>query len=148
MAAVFVNLGGGDIFKRKAGSGSAIVSVPALDSMMQSSMLAIYTEVSVQLGETIQYFLTFDDVIKYIHFGKGLGNITVGGMLFSDCSGNLPGMSSFFSSFSSLRGVKTDITLGGKAFTCVVTAANLTITGEPDTTAMFQLVFSVVNHTL
>ena len=148
MAATYYTAQGGDLFKRETGGASSLVSVPALDGLIGESGLAIYSDVTVQLGETLQYFLTFDDVIKFIWFGKGLGNITVNGVLFSDCSGALPGMSQYFSAFSSLRGQSTEITVGEQTFTAVVSNANLSIMAEPDTMAQFQLVFSIVNHQL
>ena len=94
MGAVFVSLKGGDIFKNTP--GSHLIKVPKIDNILGKSGLALYTQVSVQLAETLQYFLTFDDVIKFIHFGKGLGNITAEGILFSDCSGTIPGLPQFF----------------------------------------------------
>ena len=148
MAATYYTAQGGDIFQRQTGGADSLIYVPMLDSMIGESGLAVYTEVSVQLGETIQYFLTFDDVIKFIHFGKGLGSIIVNGTLFSDCSSNMPGLQMYFSGFSALRGQQTEITIGGRAFTVVVSNANLTIMGEPDTMAQFQMVFSVVNHNM
>jgi hypothetical protein len=148
MAASFYTSGGNDLFQRQSGGATSLISVPSIDSMIGQTGLAVYTEVTVQLGETLQYFLTFDDVIKFIHFGKGLGNIVVNGTLFSDCSSNMPGLQLYFEGFSALRGQQTEITIGGRAFTVVVANANLTIVGEPDTMAQFQLVFSVVNHNL
>jgi hypothetical protein len=148
MAAVFVQTTGGDLFKRKSGSGSHLIKIPSIDSLVSSQGLAVYDTVAVQLGETIQYFLTFDDVIKYIHFGKAVGNITVGGTMFSTCSGELPGLSTLLEGISQLRGKETTITVGGAGFTAVMTNVNITLVAEPDTMAMFQVVFSIVNHNL
>jgi hypothetical protein len=148
MAATFYSAGGNDLFKRQTGGASSVLTIPTLDGIVGSSGLAIYSDVTLQLGETIQYFLTFDDVIKYVHFGKGVGNITVNGILFSDCSGSMPGASRFLQAFSSLRGKSQQITLGGQTFTVVVTNCNLTLVAEPDFMANFQMVFSVVDHQL
>jgi hypothetical protein len=146
MGAVFVALKGGDVFKSTA--GSHLIKVPKIDNILGKSGLAIYTQVGVQLAETLQYFLTFDDVIKFIHFGKGLGNITAEGILFSDCAGDIPGLPQFFQAFSALRGKKETITVGDTAFTVVISSASITAVGEPDTMAYFQAVFSVVDHQL
>jgi len=147
MAATFYQ-GSGDVFKRGTGGASSILTIPSLDAIIGQSGLAVYSDVTLQLGETIQYFLTFDDVIKYIHFGKGVGNITANGTLFSDCSQNLPGASQYLSAFSSLRGTTQQITMGGQTFTVVVTNANLTMLSEPDFMGNFQMSFSVVDHHL
>jgi len=148
MAATYYTAQGGDLFQRGTGGASSLVSIPALDGIIGESGLAIYSDVTVQLGETLQYFLTFDDVIKFIWFGKGLGDITVNGVLFSDCTGDLPGASQYFQAFGSLRGESTQITVGSQTFTAIVSNANLSIMAEPDTMAQFQLVFSVVDHQL
>jgi hypothetical protein len=146
MAAIYVNLEGGDVFKREAGGASGILRIPSLDDIIGTTGLAVYSDATLQLGETIQYFLTFDDVIKYIHFGKGLGNITINGFLFSDCSGSLPGVEKYLNAFQSLRGTTQDLTLGYKTFTCIVTNCNLTLMAEPDFMASFQMGFSVVDY--
>lgn len=147
MGAVFVTVQGGDIFKGVPGI-SHLIKVPKIDDILGQSGLALYTQVSVQLGETLQYFLTFDDVIKFIHFGKGLGNIVADGIMFSERNGDLPGLPQFFQAFSSLRGKKETITVGGEAFTVVIASASITAIGEPDTMAYFQAVFSIVDHQL
>ncbi len=148
MPATFINLSGGDLFKRRGGGASHLVKIPGIDSLIGASGLAIYDSISVQLGETIQYFLTFDDVIKFIHFGKGVGNITVGGTLFSDCTGDVPGLSMLFSSFQGIRGKELTVTVGQQSFTSVVTNVNINLVSEPDTMAAFQVVFSIVNHNM
>jgi hypothetical protein len=148
MAATFVNIGDNDLFQRKAGNASHLVKIPSIDDVMGKSGLALYTDVTLQLGETIQYFLTFDDVIKFIHFGKAVSNIMVSGILFSDCSSDIVGLPKMMGAISALRGQETKITFGSKVFTSVLSNVNISIIGEPDTMANFQAVFSVVNHDL
>ena len=148
MAAVFITLQGNDVFK-SAGSASSLITIPSLDGIVGREGLAIYTDVSVQIGETIQYFMTFDDVIKFIHFGKGIGNITANGMMFCDKDGDLPSLKKFFSSaISELRGKDVQVVVGTTTFTAVMTAAQVNVLSEPDTMAQFQVNFSIVNHTL
>jgi hypothetical protein len=148
MPATFINTSGGDLFKRQSGGASHLVQIPSIDSVVGSGGLAVYDSISVQLGETIQYFLTFDDVIKFIHFGKGIGNITASGTLFSNCQGDIPGLAQLFGAFQGLRGQQTVVTVGEQGFTAVVTNVNVNIVAEPDTMAAFQVVFSIVNHNM
>ena len=108
----------------------------------------MYTDVTLQLGETLQYFLTFDDVIKFIHFGKGLGNVTANGILYSNCESDIVGLPKLLGAIGDLRGKETSIVIGGKVFVSVLSSASVSIMGEPDTMANFQVVFSVVNHEL
>jgi hypothetical protein len=148
MAATFVTIGGECIFKRKAGNASHLIKIPSIDDILGKSGLALYTDVTLQLGETLQYFLTFDDVIKFIHFGKGLGNVTANGILYSNCESDIVGLPKLLSAIGDLRGKETSIVIGGKVFVSVLSSASVSIMGEPDTMANFQVVFSVVNHEL
>jgi hypothetical protein len=148
MAAILVNVGGKDVFKREAGDASHLIKIPKVDDVISQAGLAIYTDVTLQLGETIQYFLTFDDVIKFIHFGKGVGNVVANGILFSDCKSNIVGLPKILSAIRGLRGQETQVLIGSETFTSILSSASINITGEPDTMANFQVVFSVVNHNL
>ena len=147
MAASFVTLSQQDLFA-SGGNATSLIKIPKVDDVVGKKGLAIYNTVTVQLNETIQYFLTFDDVIKFIHFGKGLGSIAVEGVLYSDCDGNLPGMTKLKGAISALRGKEQEITVGPLTVTAVMTSVQLSITSEPDTMAPFVFNFSVVNHHL
>lgn len=144
MPATLVTLGGGDLFKSGGGADS-LVNIPAVNSIIGPGGLAVYDSVSAQVGETIQFFITFDDVIKFIHFGKGLGNVTAQGTLFCDCSGDLPGKGGVVGAIKSLRGKQQTLSVGGLQCTGVLTSASLTITGGDDTMGTFNFQFAVVN---
>ena len=88
MPAHFFTYSGGDLFKTSGGGGAYLVRIPQIDSLIGTNGLAVYTNGTLQLSETLQYFLTFDDVVKYIHFGKGVGSVTVEGIMFSNCFGD------------------------------------------------------------
>lgn len=148
MSATFLTLGSRDLFKQNSGNGQSLISIPEVDKIVGQSGLALYNHVGLQIGETIQYFLTFDDVIKFIHFGKGVGAVTVEGTLYSDCSGNIPGISKFKSAITELRGEAIKIGMGGIIVTAVMTTAQINVTGDPDTMALFSFAFSIVNHDL
>lgn len=147
MAATFLTLGKKDLFK-SGGSADAMISIPAVDEIVTKSGLAVYNTVSIQLGETIQYFLTFDDVIKYIHFGKGVGSVTAEGTLYSTCTGNLPGLNKVAQAISTLRGRTLIIKIGAIVAAAVMTSAQVTVMGDPDTMGQFVFNFAVVNHQL
>ena len=148
MPAAFFTYSSGDIFKQNTGSGQTLLTIPEVDNIVGEAGLALYNSVSLQIGDTIQYFLTFDDVIKFIHFGKGVGSLVVEGTLFGDCSGNIPGLSKFKQALAALRGKEQDADIGGIAVTVIMTSAQVNIVGDPDTMAQFNFTFSVVNHML
>lgn len=148
MPAAFFSLGSNDLFKQSAGGGSALISIPQVDKIVSPGSLALYNSVSLQLGETLQYFLSFDDVIKFIHFGKGVGVLTVDGTLYGDCSGDIPAMNSFRSAVGALRGKEQPVTIGGIVVTAIMTQAQVTVIADPDTMAQFNFAFSIVDHQL
>lgn len=147
MSAVLITMQGGDLFQQGGGSDH-LINIDGVNSIVGSGGLAIYDVVSVRLSETIQYFLTFDDVIKVIHFGKGVGTVTAEGTLFSTCGGDLPGVSSFKSAFSGLRGKVTSAAIGSLAFKVMVTEAQLQIMGDPDTMGKFSFNLAILDHDL
>jgi hypothetical protein len=150
MSASFITLSDKDLFKSGSGAASHMIKIPEVDNVVDISGggLALYDSVALHSGETIQYFLTFDDVIKYIHFGKALGTIIVEGTMFSNCKGELPGLKLFHQAISKLRGVQQEIVLGEKTFTVVMSNSNVNIQGDPLTHAKFTFNFSVIDHDL
>ena len=149
MPASFYTYYSGDIFKQVSGGAQDLIAIPMVDDIVRDkSGLAIYDSITLQIGETIQYFLTFDDVIKFIHFGKGVGSLVVEGTLFGDCDGNIPGLAKFKTALSALRGVEQSALIGNIAVTVIMTNAQVTVVGDPDTMAKFNYTFSVVNHSL
>ena len=66
--------------------------------------MLIVSEVAFQVRDTIQYFLTFDDLITYYYFGKGLGTMTVSGSILADCSGTWGLYNNFMQYLGKLRG--------------------------------------------
>jgi hypothetical protein len=148
MPAHFFTYSGGDLFKTGGGGGAYLIDIPQINTLIGKAGLAVYTNATLQLSKTLQYFLTFDDVIKYIHFGKGVGSVTVEGIMFSDCSGDVPGAAKFANIYSSLRGNDVTIAIGNTAVKSILTSATISIISEPDTMAQFSFTFAIVNHQL
>jgi hypothetical protein len=147
MSAIYINLNKSDIF-HSGGSADGLVKIPSVDSIVGESVLAIYHQVSLSLGETIQYFLTFDDVIKFIHFGKALGTVGVEGTMYSTCDGDIPALSEYADAFTALRGEMIKVTIGGIVVDAVMTNSGVSLINETDTMANFTFSFSVVSHQL
>jgi len=147
MPATFFSLSSEDIFK-SGGSASHLVNIPFVDDIVGVGGLAVYDNVSVQLGETIQYFLTFDDIIKFIHFGKVVGAVTVEGTMYSDCSGMVPGIYGFAAAIAATRGKPQYLTIGTVTVTAILTNSQMTITSQPDTMGHFIFNYAVVDHAL
>jgi hypothetical protein len=146
MSAVLVTGPKNDMFKN-AGAGEHIIKIPSVDDIVAANAgIAMYNTVSAKLSETIQYFLTFDDVTKVIHFGKAVGSLNVEGTLFSTCSGEIPGMSKFSAAFYALRGNVVDAVIGNISVKIIMSDAQVTIVGHPDTLADFSFQFSIVDH--
>jgi hypothetical protein len=149
MAAVFYTYTGGDIFKTIPGDASSLVNIQTLDNLVSNDgSLAIYTSIGIVMNEIVQFFPTFDDVIHFLYFGRGLGSISVSGVLFSDCSHSIPGLQSLFSSIEAMKGQEVAVSLLGISFYALVTSSNCVIMGEPDTMAEFQITLQVTKDSL
>jgi len=150
MSAAFVSLSdGADIFKSATGAAQHLVSIPGLDNLVSgSSGVAVYNSVGVQLNEVIQFFGTFDDVVKVTHFGKGVGSYTVDGSIFVDCSGSIAGLDVLLGAIRGMRGKLQTLTLGSGVFTAILNSVQLNVVAEPETMVNFALNLSVVNHNL
>jgi hypothetical protein len=137
-----------DLFRSGGAGAQGLVNIPAVDALVGKSGLAVYDSVGLQLPETVQYFLTFDDVTKFIHFGKGVGTVQVEGTMYSDCDAKIPGTAIFRAVVSALRGRERVMIIGGVPVEAILTNSAITVLSEPDTMAHFSFTFSVVNHLL
>jgi hypothetical protein len=146
MPASLINSSSGDVFSSGAGGASAMISVPGVDGIVGG--LAVYDTVSMQINDTIQYFLTFDDAIKYIFFGKGVGTFTAEGTMYCTCDGSIPSLSAWAGAVGALRGQPSTASIGGATATVVLTSAQVNVVGEPDTMAKFIFTFAIVDHQL
>jgi hypothetical protein len=145
MPAKFINLVTTDLFQ-SGGKAPPNLSIPAVDSIVQPNVIAMYDSIGVQFGETCQFFLAFDDVIKFIHFGKALGSVQVEGTMYANCDYELPAFSKYKEAFSKLRGLPIDIQVYDVTMKAVMVTSAITVIGDPDTLAKFSFQFSVVNH--
>lgn len=130
----------------KQGGGAQLVKIPAVDRIVGENGLALYSSVSFQVNETVQYFLAFDDVIKFIHFGKAVGAVTAEGIMYCDCSGDIPGLPWATSAVGDLRGLAVELTLGTYVVTGTLTSATITALADQDTFGQFSFTFAIVNH--
>ena len=144
MAAFFYTYNNNDIFQTIASAGS-IVSIDFLDNVVNADNYLIYSSVRVDTSEIIQYFLTFDDVIDYFHFGKGLGNVIVSGIIFADCEQNLPGVSALYDAFGGVRGKDVKVSFGAYSCSAVVVNSSIEIVGDPTTMGNFTITLNIIS---
>jgi hypothetical protein len=144
MPAFYFKANKSEIFSQ--GGGAHLVRIPAVDDIVGDEGLALYTSVSFQMNETVQYFLAFDDVIKFIHFGKAVGNVTAEGTLYCDQEGNLPGLSKATAAIGRLRGQAVKLTIGNYVVVGIFTSATITAAADQDTFGQFVFNFAIVNH--
>ncbi len=142
MAAILLTYGEQDIFNNNI---KYCFPVAHILSGIESAT-AIITSVSVRTAETTQFFLSFGDVIHYLHFGKGLGEANISGIAFVDCNGEMPGLSKFFSAVKTGRGKIISISfLGGGAFKGPLIGSQCTVRGEPETMAEFNISMAITS---
>ena len=138
---------GKDLFK--TGGTTGLIVIPELDNLADDlELVTIYNSVAVQLNETLQYFLTFDDVIKFIWFGKGVGSLVVDGTMYSDCDGDIPSLHRINETISSMRGELLQAQVGSMTLDVILAGVQVTTVPDPDTLANFQFNLSIVNHNM
>ena len=156
MAAIFYDTGkAGDIFRSNM-QAPDIVQIDFLQSLLttpqlQSAMIVL-SNVEVSNNETVQFFMTFDDVVQYFYFGKGIGQITVNGTIFSNfdsgCNEQMPGIQLLYKAIGTVRGQKVLVSFGtgGPTFQGVITSFRTSLSPEPVLVADFSISISVVDH--
>jgi hypothetical protein len=145
MPAKFLKLVTTDLFK-SGGTAPPNLKIPEVDNIVEPEVIAMYDSVGAQFGETCQFFLAFDDVIKFIHFGKALGNIQVEGTMYANCDYELPAFNKYKDAFSALRGKPIEVQIYDVTVKAVMTGSSVTVIGDPDTLAKFSFQFAVVDH--
>ena len=124
------------------------VRVPFLDTLLAPSNLALITEMSIQNNETVQFFMTFDDAINWFYFGKGLGTLSIRGMLLT-CEGGTPGLPVLLDDvMRKTRGKSVDVSLGNAVFRCLLTSFNMSLSQDPSPVVEFTLNLSIYSHNL
>lgn len=136
-----------DLYK-SGGTADHLIRISGVDDIIGEEGLAIYNTITGKINDTLQYFLTYDDVIKVVWFGKGVGSITAEGTMFSDCDGDIPGINKFHSAIADLRGTVSSAVIGSLHFDVMITDASLAVSGDPDTLANFQITMAVLNHNM
>lgn len=144
MPASYIDAAGGMF--GKGGGAQGMVSIPAVDNIVGGSNLAVYDSVSVQINDTIQFFLTFDDVVKYVFFGKGIGSVVAEGTMYSTCGGGIPALRSCAAAVGSLRGRKVSVSIGGFAVSAIFTSAQVSVISEPDVMGKFVFNLAAIDH--
>jgi hypothetical protein len=144
MPASYIDAGGGMF--GKGGGAQGMVSIPAVDSIVGGGNLAVYDSVSIQINDTIQFFLTFDDVVKYVFFGKGIGSVVAEGTMYSTCGGGIPALRACASAVGSLRGAKVSVSIGGFAVSAIFTSAQVSVISEPDVMGKFVFNLAAIDH--
>jgi hypothetical protein len=145
MPAIFVPYAPGDLFKYTSGGAAGLVSIQEIDSVISASNLAMYTSIAISVNQTVQYLLTFGDMIRYINFGRGLGSVTINGILFCNCQSRITAGQSFYSTVNPLRGTVVNVSMLGYACRAVLVNVNTELVAEPDTMVNFSIQLNIVS---
>ena len=166
MGAIFHNYSDKGMIKNSVGGGAVPVSTDLFSgwfmfNQVQADYLTIITEVSITNNDVVQFFLSFDDFIHHYYFGKGVGQMRISGMFFTDCggfftnagvvnaAGGMPGLGHFYKVLGEKRGtVVTISTDGGMWFKGVLTDCTVTFVSEPETMASFTINLGMIDHSL
>lgn len=129
------------------------VTIGFLADLIGRRGMMIINEVAWQNRDTIQYFLTFDDLISYFYFGKGLGQVTITGSIFHDCENgnNWSGLDGLTRKLGEIRGTKLDnVRFGSVAFEAVMSSFTLRASADPQSihSVDFVVQLDIISSTL
>jgi len=150
MAVLFYTYGDSskDIFRQGLSSGAVPAKMDLFSDLVSKENLLIITSVSIVTAETNQFFMTFDDMIHFYHFGKGVGQIAIAGMIFGDCDGSFPGAKAFYDAVMEARGTEQICSAGGNTFTGVLTDSTVEYLSDPITYVQFSANFAMTDNSL
>jgi len=137
------------IFKSGFAANNSVY-IPFLQNMIGSQGSLVVSEVTMQHHDTVQYFLTFDDFITYYYFGKGLGALSISGMIFSDCDGQFNSLNTLINQLSSIRGSVQAISFGNVAFNCVLNSFTIKASADPQSLHAidFMVQMEIINSSM
>jgi hypothetical protein len=149
-------MGGAIFYKNKGGMNvlpynqatTLPIEMNLLDALEAENLVSIITDIQINLRDTNQFFMSFDDKIHHYHFGKGLGSIAVQGLILPNCDGELPGVDRLFQNIGLMRGTDHELSIANTTFTVVFVDSTITYSGDPMTNAVFQINFAVIDHSL
>jgi hypothetical protein len=149
MAAVFYNSSQNEsLFKGDIAVVNA-VQIDFLKNFVGPASMAIITSVGAQNGDIFQYFITFDDVISYFYFGRGIGTITVSGIIFADCRGQMNGLNDFYvGGIGGARGRPVNVSIGRTVFRGVVSNFTTNTVADPNYMTEFTVTIQVLSHNI
>ena len=126
------------------------VYIGFLSNLVGPSGFLIVNEVTMQHNDTVQYFLTFDDVIDYFYFGKGLGAMNINGMVFANCYGEWTSINLLLQQLGSIRGTTQTVQFGNVSFSGVLSSFNLRASADAQSThvAEFALHLDIISNSL
>jgi hypothetical protein len=127
------------------------INIPFLENLINANSMVIVNEVTIQNRDTVQYFLTFNDVVSWFYFGKGLGSLSVSGVVLAGChsaANDFPGVQDLYNAIGKIRGKAQTILFGGFSFKCVL--SNYTFRANADEASVnmidFNLQMEIVDH--
>lgn len=137
MAALFINVNDAGLFRWSAGQTASLVSCSLTDELAGKNQ-SILTNVSISYNETVQFFQSFDDLIHYFYFGKGLGTIRFELMCFQYCEGGQPpGLGKMISKIGENRGKLVSLNMGPVRVAGIL--MDFTVSLSPDPTPIWTI---------
>ena len=149
MAAIFYTpQNTGNVIFKNAMQINTSIQIPFLANLVGTNGFSVVTEVTIQNRDTIQYFLTFDDFISYFYFGKGLGSLSISGVLYSDCNAYFRGANILTNTISRIRGSTQLISFGNVIFAAVISNFTIRASSEDNNAVDYTIQMDIINHSL
>lgn len=152
MAAIFYEDKGEAMF-RPGVAVQSFIKVQFLDKLLgddRKKAMLVLSSVEIQSNEVVQVFMTFDDVVKYFYFGKGVGQLNITGTIYStfdkDCKEEMSGTDMLYEAVDAVRGTLVKVSLGKVTFSGVISNFRTSTSAEPTLATEFSITILVTDQ--
>ena len=155
MAAIYYDVSNEQNIFRSNVKAPQVVEIDFLNNLIETDFkdaMLVLNSVEVSNNEVVQFFMTFDDVVDYFYFGKGVGQISISGSIFStldsSCAESMNGIRKFYEAVGAVRGTPVKVSfIQGPVFIGVITGFRTATSAEPMLVMEFNISISITDQT-
>lgn len=154
MATLFFDLKGkNEILKQVYGTTNISIEIakgPKLEDLIGELYHIFLTSIQTTKTEINQFFIGFDDKISTTHFGQGLGQIIITGLIFPKCVGgqetSFAGHAELHGYYGEMRGKEVTVTVEGSMVRGYVTALTMETSIEEELVTKFRIELAMTHN--
>lgn len=154
MATLFFDLKGkNEILKQVYGTTNITIEFdkgPNLEALIGEPHHIFLTSIQTTKTEINQFFIGFDDKISTTHFGQGLGQIIITGLIFPKCKGGqtstFMGNNVLHGYYGAMRGKEVAVTVEASTVRGYVTSLTMETSVEEELVTKFRIELAMTHN--